>query len=207
MIAIRRQSLDVPTIDESRKLRRVVLTGAPGSGKTTIVRELARRLGDCVVIVPEAATQYYTGLGLRWDQLTIEQRRDAQRAIYRLQVNQEKHIDESHPDRMILLDRGTIDGSAYWPDGPDAYWLDLGTTPAEQLRRYDRVIVLETVAHIGLYDGDESNHIRFEDASGAVEAGKTLERLWTGHPDVHIVEAKPILEDKIQAVLRLLDRA
>lgn len=189
---------------DPRSLRRVVLTGAPGSGKTTIVRELARRLGDRVVIVPEAATQYYTGLGLRWDQLTVEQRRDAQRAIYRLQVNQETLIDQAHPDRMILLDRGTIDGSAYWPDGPDAYWLDLGTTSVEQLKRYDRVLVLETAAQIGIYDGGLSNHIRFEDAGGAVEAGRTLERLWEGHPDVHRVLARPRLEEKIQAVLRLI---
>lgn len=189
---------------DPRSLRRIVLTGAPGSGKTTIVRELARRLGDRVVIVPEAATQYYTGLGLRWDQLTVEQRRDAQRAIYRLQVNQENLIDQAHPDRTIVLDRGTIDGSAYWPDGPDNYWIDLKTTHAEQLQRYDRVLVLETAAQIGIYDGGLSNHIRFEDASGAVEAGRLLERLWLDHPDLHQVRARPLLEEKIQDVIRLI---
>jgi predicted ATPase len=179
---------------------RIVLSGAPGSGKSTVCRELARRHAERIVIVPEAATQVYSALGFRWDQIGLEQKRDAQRAIYRLQVEQERRIRESRPDLLLLLDRGTIDGAAYWPDGPDAYWLDLGTTYARELSRYDQVILLESSAAIGKYDGDASNRTRFEKADEALQNAAKLEALWSAHPNRAFVAATDDFEDKILAV-------
>lgn len=181
-----------------------MLTGAPGSGKSTIARELARRYPDSFVVVPEAATQYYTALGYRWDQLTIEQQREAQRSIYRLQVEQEARLASLHPDKTLLMDRGTIDGAAYWPDGPADYWRDLGTTESREISRYAMVIVLESSAAIGLYDGDVSNQVRFEDAPAALENAKLLGTLWSAHPRVHLVPAYRDLEEKIGVVEKLV---
>ncbi len=184
--------------------KKIVLTGAPGSGKSTIARELARRFPDSFIIVPEAATQYYTALGFRWDQLTIEQQREAQRGIYRLQVEQEERLSALHPEKTLLMDRGTIDGSAYWPDGPAEYWKDLCSTEAREIARYAMVIVLESSAAIGLYDGDKSNQVRFEDAEGALENAKLLGRLWAAHPNTHFVSAFRDLEQKVAAVEKLV---
>lgn len=186
---------------------KIVLTGAPGSGKSTIARELARRNPESFIVVPEAATQYYTALGFRWDQLTIDQQREAQRGIYHLQVEQEQRLAALHPEKTLLMDRGTIDGAAYWPDGPAEYWRDLGTTESAEISRYAMVIVLESSAAIGLYDGDKSNQVRFEDAEGALENAKLLRRLWAEHPRTHFVPAKPDLEEKINAVEALVREA
>ena len=183
---------------------KIVLTGAPGSGKSTIARELDRRHPGRFIVVPEAATQYYTALGRRWNQLDIEQQREAQRGIYRLQIAQEERLAALHPDRVMLLDRGTIDGSAYWPDGPAAYWTDLGTTEDAEFARYSQVIVLETAAVIGVYDGHASNDVRFEGAAEAIENARKLAALWAGHANVTLVRAEPELERKIDAVSRLV---
>lgn len=183
---------------------KIVLTGAPGSGKSTIARELARRFPELFVVVPEAATQYYTALGFRWDQLTIEQQREAQRGIYHLQVDQEERLASLHPEKTLLMDRGTIDGAAYWPDGPAEYWRDLGTTEQAEISRYAMVVVLESSAAIGLYDGDKSNQVRFEDAQGALENAKLLRRLWSAHPNTHFVAAQRDLEQKVAEVERLV---
>ncbi len=183
---------------------KIVLTGAPGSGKSTIAFELARRYPQLFVVVPEAATQYYTALGFRWDQLQIEQQREAQRGIYRLQVEQEQRIAALHPEKTLLMDRGTIDGAAYWPDGPKEYWRDLGTTESQEIARYAMVIVLESSAAIGLYDGDVSNLVRFEDAAGALENAKLLAALWSAHPNVRLVSAHRDLEQKIAIVEKLV---
>jgi predicted ATPase len=185
-------------------MKRIVLTGGPGAGKTVISSRLAALHPDRFVLVPEAATQVYDALQTRWDRLDIEGRRDVQRRIYRLQVEQEDRIAARHPDRTLLLDRGTIDGAAYWPDGPDDYWRDLGTTHAAQLARYDAVIWMESCAALGLYDGDASNACRFEDAEGAIASGKRLLKLWEGHPNLKHVGAFASLEDKIRAVAELL---
>ncbi|HEY7088752.1 MAG TPA: ATP-binding protein [Tepidisphaeraceae bacterium] len=181
-------------------MKRIVLTGGPGAGKTVISRALVARHPDRLVLVPEAATQVYDLLQTRWDRLDTEGRRDVQRRIYRLQVEQEDRIAREHPDQVLLLDRGTIDGGAYWPDGADEYWRDLATTRAKELSRYHAVIWLESAAALGLYDGDQSNFCRFEDAAGAVESGKTLLHLWGDHPNLKHVGAFTNLHDKIAAV-------
>jgi predicted ATPase len=184
--------------------RRVVLTGGPGAGKSVIGRALAERHPDRFALVPESATAVYTRLNTRWDKLDLPARRDVQRQIYHNQIDQEHRLAADRPGRVLLLDRGTIDGAAYWPDGPAAYWHDLGTTHAAELGRYDAVIWLETAAALGIYDGDASNDVRFEDAAGAVAAGRALLDLWGPHPNLKHVGAFVQLEDKVSAVAELL---
>lgn len=187
-----------------RPTRSIVLTGAPGSGKTVLTAELARRHADRIVVVPEAATQVYAARNTRWDRLNVDEQRDAQRAIYRLQIEQEASTRRAHPDKLIVLDRGTVDGATYWPDGVEAYWRDVGTTLEIELARYDRVILLDSAATIGLYDGDASNAVRFEDPAGAIESGRRLEQWWGRHADFHHVPAYQDLCDKLSHVERLL---
>jgi hypothetical protein len=164
-------------------------------------RARSRRATPIVfALVPEAATQVYDALQTRWDELDLDGRRDVQRRIYRLQVEQEDRIALLHPDKVLLFDRGTIDGAAYWPDGPDDYWRDVGSNLRAELQRYDQVIWLETAAALGIYDGSESNFCRFEDADAAIRSGELLKELWSGHPRLQLVNAYGALEDKIAAV-------
>src|SRR6476660_3406876 len=103
-------------------MRRIVLTGGPGAGKTVISRQLAAAQPDRFALVPEAATQVYDVLQTRWDRLDVAGRREVQRRIYCLQVDQENRTASANPDKVLLLDRGTVDGAAYWPEGPADYW-------------------------------------------------------------------------------------
>ena len=153
-------------------MRRIVLTGGPGAGKTVISDRIAGAYPERFVKVPEAATQVYDALQTRWDRLDVEGRRDVQRRIYHLQRRQEEEMAVLHPDKVLLLDRGTIDGSAYWPEGPEDYWRDLGTTSGAELARYDAVLWLQTAPAIpGMNDGAGSNPWRFEQAAAAVASG------------------------------------
>jgi predicted ATPase len=185
-------------------MKKIVVTGAPGSGKTVITAALAAQQPQRFVLVPEAATQVYGMLQTRWDKLDHEGRHDVQRRIYRLQREQEDRVAAAHPDKHLLLDRGTIDGAAYWPEGADHYWRDLQTTHSDELLRYDAVILLETAATLGLYDGDNSNFCRFEDPQAAIASSQLLKDLWAGHPRLHFVAAYEKLEEKLTAVEALL---
>lgn len=187
-------------------MRKIVLTGGAGSGKTVVTRALAASEPHRFAIVPEAATQVYAILHTRWDRLDVAGRRDVQRRIYQLQREQEDRIAASHPSHILLLDRGTIDGAAYWPEGPHDYWRDLGTTPAVELARYDRVICLQSAAAIGAYDGDASNACRFEDAAAAIAGGELLASIWAGHPDLHHVPACGRIEEKVACVREIIER-
>ena len=186
-------------------MKKIVITGGPGSGKTVITAALAAEQPDRFVLVPEAATQVYTLLQTRWDKLDRAGQHDAQRRMYRLQLEQESRLATEHPEQILLLDRGTVDGSAYWPEGAEDFWNDIGTTHAAELARYDAVILLETCAVLGLYDGDNSNFCRFEDAAAAVRSSEFLKTLWAGHPHVVHIDSYPQLDDKIAAVRSALD--
>jgi predicted ATPase len=183
-------------------MKKIVLTGGPGAGKTQVSLSLAEAEPVNFIRVPEAATRVYDLLQTRWDRLDIDGQRDVQRRIYHLQIETEKTY--SNQDRVLILDRGTIDGSAYWPHGPDDYWKDLNTSLAKELERYDAVIWLETAAALGLYDGDNSNFCRFEDAPAAIASGEVLLRLWGGHPKLRLIKASASLDEKVAAVRQTL---
>jgi predicted ATPase len=192
-------------VNQHPELRhRVVLTGGPGAGKTVISQHLVRRHPDRFVLVPEAATQVYDALQTRWDKLDLEGRRIVQRRIYQLQVDQENRTTATHAGKILLLDRGTVDGAAYWPEGPEDYWRDVGSTLERELLRYDQVLWLESAASLGLYDGNESNFCRFEDASAAIHSGEVLKGLWSGHPHLQSIPASPDLQQKIAQIESIL---
>jgi predicted ATPase len=188
-------------------MSRIVLTGGPGAGKTVISRRLAAENPRRFVLVPEAATQVYDALQTRWDRLDLAGRHDVQRRIYRLQVEQEDRLAAEHPGKILLLDRGTIDGAAYWPGVPSEYWAAVNTTWQEEYARYDAVIWLESSAALGIYDGPTSNPCRFEDAAGAIASGERLLALWGGHPRLKHVGAFADLSHKISAVNESVDEA
>ncbi len=169
-----------------------------------VATAIARAHPGRFVLVPEAATQVYHRLQTRWDKLDLADRRDVQRQIYRLQVEQEANVERQHPGRILLLDRGTIDGAAYWPDGSPDYWQALQTTPEAELSRYHAVIWLETVAVLGLYDGEASNPCRFEHPEAAIQSGRLVLQLWGNHPRLKHVGAFVRLADKIEAVKEIL---
>src|SRR5512134_2544854 len=97
------------------RMRRVVVAGGPGGGKTTAADLFRREIGEQVVIVPEAATLLFSG-GFPRDPAPLAQRA-AQSAIYHVQKNLEDAQLVRYPGRILLCDRGTVDGAAYWP-GP-----------------------------------------------------------------------------------------
>lgn len=186
-------------------MKRIVLTGGPGAGKTVISSAIAGANPQRYIRVPEAATQVYDLLQTRWDRLDLLGRRDVQRRIYHLQRSQEDALATEHPDKILLLDRGTIDGAAYWPEGPDDYWRDLGTRASDELARYDAVIWLQTSATLGLYDHDASNPCRFEHPEAAIASGNLLKVLWGAHSRLSQVDAYSDLQEKINIVRTLLD--
>ncbi|MDB5325513.1 MAG: hypothetical protein JWM57_1082 [Phycisphaerales bacterium] len=186
------------------KPRKIVLTGGPGAGKTVVTAALLPHFGDQLVLVPEAATAVYLKLDTRWDRLDEAGRRRVQTLMYQHQLEQEQRFAADYPNAVLLLDRGTIDGAAYWPDGEAAFWSAVGTRHADEIARYDAVLWLETAAALGIYDGAASNEVRFEDAATAVESGRKLLRLWHDHPNLHHVGAFVSVEDKISAVVEVI---
>jgi len=184
-----------------QKRRRIVLTGGPGGGKTTAADLLRRELGSKVVVVPEAATILFAGGFPRSPQ--ADANRAAQTAIFHVQRNLEDVQSALYPDRVLLCDRGTVDGGAYWQDGEESYFRLQGTTLAGELSRYDAVVFFETAAVAGL-SIEGGNPVRCESLSQAVELDKRLRALWSQHPRFTLISHTTSFLEKIMGAVGVL---
>jgi len=182
---------------------RIVLTGGPGGGKTTAADLFRREIGAGVVVVPESATILFAGGFPRVAEVFA--REATQRAIFEVQRNLEDVQAALYPDRVQLCDRGTVDGAAYWPSGPDDFFAKLGTSQKAELARYDAVIFFETAA-VGGIAVEGGNRYRTESNVEAIELDRRLRALWSAHPQFHHVPHDRSFLRKINAGLAILDR-
>ena len=183
---------------EAHEPRRVALTGGPGAGKTAVLELVRRSLCEHVVVLPESASIVFGGGFPRGD--GVCERRAAQRAIFYVQRELESAAQAQHP-AVVLCDRGTVDGAAYWP-GPDTLWSAVATTRAEELARYAAVVHMRVPSDEEGYD--HVNALRIESALEASLVDLQIEREWDGHPRRRFVEADPDFVAKISHALELL---
>ena len=164
---------------------RIVLTGGPGGGKSTAADLFRREIGERVVIVPETATMLFAGGFPRVGE--PKARAATQRAIFHAQVALEDIQGALYPGRVLLCDRGTIDGAAFWPkEAPEGFFKSLGTSLERELERYDAVIFFESAA-VGDISIEGGNPTRTESNEEARHLDMRLRELWSKHPNFHFV--------------------
>jgi hypothetical protein len=152
-----------------------------------------------VTVLPEAAGIVFGGGFPRHSD--AECRRAAQRAIYHVQ-RQLEITGDSHNAAIVLCDRGTLDGLAYWPGGLDDFWTTLGTDRERELARYDAVIHLRTpTAELGY---NHQNPLRTESAARAAEVDRLILQAWEGHPTRWLIESSADFLDKVARALDVL---
>jgi predicted ATPase len=156
--------------------RRIVLTGGPGAGKTAVLELMRKTMCRHVRVLPESASIVYGGGFPRGTEHEV--RRAGQRAIFYVQRELESAATVADV-AIVLCDRGTIDGLAYWP-GPDLFWPSVGTTIDEQLARYHAVIHLRTPSALGGYN--HQNPLRVESAAEATLIDTRIAEAWARHP-------------------------
>jgi len=187
--------------DRPRPLR-IALTGGPGAGKTTAADLFRREIGDDVIVVPEAATILFGGGFPRVSEEAAE--RSLQRAIFEVQHSLEDVQATRYPDRILLCDRGSVDGAAYWPDGASEFFSMMNSSYEAELARYDVVLFFETSAVGGIrFEG--GNRYRTESNDQAVALDRRLRDLWSPHPRFHLVPHSSSFIRKITVGLSILE--
>ena len=180
-------------------MKLVVLTGGPGAGKTAVLEVVRRELCPHVAVLPEAAGILWAGGFPR--RSSSSARRCAQRVIARLQLELQQMAIEEGNASVILCDRGTLDGLAYWPDEPEAYFDALGTSRDAELARYATVIQLRPPTEA---EGYRKEGPRIETAEEAAAIDDRIMRAWTGHPRHFVVESDRHFVRKLQSAIDLI---
>lgn len=179
---------------------RVVLTGGPGAGKTAVLEMIRNAMCSHVHVLPESAGIVFRGGFPRGT--TDELRRCAQRAIFHVQRELEATAG-SATHAMVVCDRGTIDGIAYWP-GPGDMLAPLATSLSEELARYHAVIHLRTPAASQGYN--HINPLRTESAAEAAAIDVRIARAWAPHPRrFEVAATSDFLSKAVRALTILRD--
>ena len=194
--------LPVEDLLPKAQLPRIVLTGGPCSGKSTVMDALKKEFRDVLHCVPEVATIVIELVGAKPPVGDVLGMKSFQRTIYRVQLGFEK-VSNRQAVRdgrtALLLDRGTVDGAAYMERGIDDLENVCSTSVAEEYGRYRGVICLDVPSE-EIYEANKHNNpARYETYPQAVATGDRLCRVWQDHPDfVRIGNGPGGMEQKIR---------
>jgi predicted ATPase len=180
------------------KAKLVVLTGGPGGGKTAILEMARRYFCRHVVLLPEAASIVFTG---GFPRLSNDAgRRATQHAIFAIQRQMEQLAQAVDDAALILCDRGTVDGLAYWPGAARGFFGQHATTLHEELARYAAVIHVETAGP----EAYEQNSTRLESAIEAKQIDARIRKAWDSHPLRFVVSSSANFLDKATLAMELV---
>lgn len=179
--------------------RLVVLTGGPGAGKTSLLELVQYTFCHHVIVLPEAASILWRGGFPRRENTSA--RCAAQRAIVRVQVELQRLAIENGHSALIVCDRGTLDGLAFWPRQPEAYFDDLETTRERELARYAAVIHLQPPSLSGGY---LTTSLRPESAEQAAAIDARIVDAWGGHPRTFTIQSDTSFVGKMERGIALI---
>lgn len=177
----------------------IVITGGPSGGKTTLIEAIKKELGREVITVPEAASLIYRG-GFPRAHNEQEMIR-VQSAIYHVQQQLEGLVSDQKLSSLIVCDRGSLDGFAYWPEKGPSFFEVLKTTEEKELNRYKWVLHLDT-ATMDTYD--TTNPIRTESFEEALRLNNKIKNAWARHPRRLVVPSNADFFSKMALCLQLI---
>ncbi len=193
---------------------RIVLTGGPCAGKSTILKRIVqkyRQLGYAVYTLPESATMFILSGA---DFLTPDPHLSfvTETAKLKFQIQMEDSMaqiaEATGKPAIIVGDRGTMDTFAYVSENTRRKILEAVGMTEHNLRdeRYDAVLHICTAAK-----GAEqfytlaNNTCRSESIEKARSVDDHIMAVWHQHPSFHVINAEIDFEVKIQNVLDTID--
>lgn len=186
--------------DIMNKITRIVLTGAPSSGKTNAlpkIKEHFEALGYNVIAVDESATVVINN-GVSRDNVFNFEYEVAKKQL-KLEEQAEQSAKSLNGDTIIFYDRGLTDCFSYLTDEEIAKLQEkLGINIVDSWSRYDAVILLETAGFNGHY---VNNDIREESREDAINLHQSLLRVYTGHQHLRYIAVQDSFDEKVENVI------
>lgn len=192
-----------------KNIYKIVLTGGPAAGKTTLLTRIVKEFGEKgyrVLVVPETATDLISGFGIKPFGNCIDLLK-FQDFVFKFQIMKETMAVEAAmlvPEEKVLIiyDRGLIDNKAYITSEEfNGILKTFGLTEVQVRDRYQAVIHLVSSANGAAKFYNLDNAARTETIEQACELDKKTLNAWIGHSHLKIVDNSTNFEDKIDKAM------
>lgn len=195
-------------------MKKIVITGGPCAGKTTVVNALKSEIQLPAVFVSEAATLVLEGkFPPRPDESKVgvelikQWNRYFQNAVLYTQLAHEDAAELEGKEKnldLMVLDRSLYDGMAYYPEGVDGYSEAFKVWRSDIKNEFDLVIFMESLAvcRPEMFGRDGNEHRYESSAKEAIEVNNRLLEVYEIHPNLKILPAELALREKKRAANR-----
>lgn len=188
-------------------LPRIVLTGGPCSGKSSIIELLRAIRGDVLHCVPEVASIVIAQVGVT-PPLDHRGNRLFNRTVCQVQKGFElvAELEARRTGKLAtVLDRGLVDNAVYIHDGVAGLENILRTHRGYEYADYDAVICLAVPPREIFEEKKRNNPARKETYEEALALGAKIEEVWREHPHFHLINADS-WDEKVALVRSLVDK-
>lgn len=192
-------------------MKKIVVTGGPCGGKTTVMTAIQSEFRGQVMLVPEVATLLLEG-GFPVPGRDVEWSEAWQAAFQAAVLPLQRSFEDAYAlsaqqkgAALLVCDRGELDGAAYTPGGPTAFAEQYSVNVKAALARYEAVIHLESLATAepSKY-GKANNEARFEPLERAQTLEHGIRAAWADHPRRLIIEGRRGIEGKVSEVIGIV---
>lgn len=201
----------------SKRIIKIVLTGGPAAGKTTLVsrilKEFKQENGWKVITIPETATDLISGFGIKpfdncvtmlefQDFVIADQLHKEKLALKGAEMVPEENV-------LVIYDRALMDDKAYISDEEFREVIARfdGRTEESVLANYDVVLHLVTCAKGAEFAYNLGNAARTESLESARAMDDRTLRAWSAHPNLKIIDNSVDFADKMNRAMQEIYRA
>lgn len=181
----------------------VIITGPPGSGKTTMVKVFGDEFSHLIHPVPEVATMTIVKLGLipgsPRSEIVFES--VFQHMMYRMQELFEHMVNvlaQEIGKKALLSDKGRVDIAGHIQGGQREYEKLFKTTIKKDYTFYDLVLFLELPSRKIYNQICKNNPARGETYEDAKATEARVKEAWQGHPNFKLINSNSRWENKVQ---------